>query len=303
MEVLSAPVSHIQSSFQQIRGKFRYLLSRPSFRQSRLLTLSRLLQWRLQCTLGVPATLTLPQWHASFYLPPRWRGAGTTMFYALREGYEKELTHLHRFISPGMVVIDGGANSGIYTILAAKLVGPSGLVISFEPGREAFSVLERNVCLNHLHNVRTYHMALSDKEGTAALYHHGQAPNSYSLGAPDTAEVAFEVVESCSLSFVLPEEVAQRVGLIKLDVEGAEELVLRGAQLILTCSHPTIIFEANGAAAKRLGLSPTGSWDLLGSLGYRFFSLTELGDLCELDQPPAANDIDNVIAVHGKRGI
>jgi FkbM family methyltransferase len=223
------------------------------------------------------------------------------MFYALRENYEKELLHLDRFVSPGMVVIDGGANCGIYTILAAKLVGPSGLVFSFEPGREAFSILEKNVRLNRLENVRTFHAALSDKKGTATLYHLGDAPNSYSLGAPDTTDVAFEEVTTRSLGQVVPEDIAQRTGLIKLDVEGAEELVLRGAQSILARSHPTIIFEANGPSAKRLGLSPTGSWKLLHRLGYRFFSLTDQGDLCELAHSPAPNDINNIVAIHSRR--
>jgi len=263
--------------------------------------MSRLFQWRLHCALRIPATLRLPLWDARFYLPPRWHGAGTTMFYALRENYEKELAHLHRFVSPGMVIIDGGASCGIYTILAAKLVGPSGLVLSFEPAREAFSVLEKNVRLNRLQNVQAYHAALSDKEGTAVLYRHGEAPNSYSLGAPATTDVFFEEVKTRALSRVMPEDMAERTGLIKLDVEGAEELVLRGAQSIIDRSRATIIFEANGSSARRLGLSPIGCWTLLASLGYRFFSLTDQGNLCELDEPPAPDEINNIVAIHSRR--
>ena len=299
--LLCREVSHVRNPFSEIRGKCRYLQAHPAFRRSRLRTLYRLFRWRLQCALGIPTTVHLPLWDARFYLPPRWHGAGTTMFYALRESYEKELAHLHRFILPGMVVIDGGANCGIYTILAAKLVGPSGMVLSFEPGIEAFSVLEKNVRLNRLQNVHAYHAALSDKEGTVSLYHHEDAPNSYSLGAPDTADVSFEEVTTRTLSHVVPEDFAQRVGLIKLDVEGAEELVVRGALPIITRSRPTIIFEENGASAKRLRLSPTGCRTLLGDLGYRFFSLTDQGELRELDQPRVANDINNIVAIHGRR--
>jgi len=224
------------------------------------------------------------------------------MIYALRGQYENELLHLGRFISPGMVVVDGGANCGIYTVAAAKLVGTSGLILSFEPGAEAFAVLRKNVVLNGLTNVRTYRAALSDKEGTAALYHHRGGPNSFSLGATGAGGEAFEEVVTRTLFQVVREETALRLGLIKLDVEGCEELVLRGAISIIVRHHPTVLFEMNGTAAARLGLRPFGSWKLLESLGYGFFSLTERGELCELNQPPTGNDAINVVAIHRMEG-
>jgi len=220
------------------------------------------------------------------------------MIYALRGQYENELLHLDRFISPGMVVVDGGANCGIYTVAAAKLVGMRGLILSFEPGAEAFALLRRNVVLNGLTNVRTYRAALSDKEGTAALYHHREGTNSFSLGATDAGGEVFEEVVTRTLVQVVREETALRLGLIKLDVEGCEELVLRGAISIIERHHPTVLFEMNGTAAARLGLRPIGSWRLLESLGYGFFSLMERGELCELNQPPTGNDPSNIVAIH-----
>ena len=220
------------------------------------------------------------------------------MFYALRESYEKELVHLHRFISPGMVVIDGGANCGIYTVLAARLVGPSGLVLSFEPASEAFSVLERNVCLNGLRNVQAYQTALSDREEETELYHHEPGSNSFSLGSSGTMGVRSERVSTRTLGNVLREESIDRVGFIKLDVEGAEELALRGAEGVITYCHPTIIFEMNASAAKRLRLSPSGSWGLLEGWGYKFFFLNEFGHLCRMREPPPSIYPANIVAVH-----
>jgi len=220
------------------------------------------------------------------------------MIFALSGRYENELLHLDRFISPGMVVVDGGANCGIYTVAAAKLVGPSGLVLSFEPGAEAFAVLRQNVDLNKLTNVCTYRAALSDKEGKAALYHHREGPNSFSLGATGADGEAFEEVITRTLFQVVREQTVRRVGLIKLDVEGCEELVLRGAISIIARDRPTVLFEMNRSAVARLGLCPIGSWKLLESLGYRFFSLTERGGLCDLNQPPTGNDAINVVAIH-----
>lgn len=289
-----------ESAFQAIRSKYQYLISHPGFRRSPTLGVSRLLRWRLQCALGIPAILSFPEWDARFYLPPRWRAAGTTMIYVLRSGYEKELMHLSRFILPGMVVVDGGASCGIYTVAAAKLVGASGLVLAFEPGVEAFSVLQENIGLNGLKNVRIYRAALSGREGKAALYHHAHGPNSFSLGPSGAPSVEYEEVTTRTLSRVAQEEGVERIGLIKLDVEGAEELVLHDVQQLIAASRPVIILEVNGIAAQRLGLDPIGSLRVLESLGYTFFSLTEHGDLCSLDHPPLANEVINVVAIHEK---
>ena len=260
--------------------------------------MSRLIRWRLHCALGIPATVNVSPSGARLFLPPQWRGAGATMIFAVRGHYERELTYLRHFISPGMVVVDGGANCGIYSVAAGRLAGPSGRVIAFEPGAETFSVLRRNIHLNHLTNVRAYCAALSDKDGTARLYHHKHGPNSFSLALPKNAVIDSEEVVTRTLDEVIREEGIDRVGLIKLDVEGAEELALRGAAQVTAHSHPTIIFEVNAAAAKQLSLAPSGAWDLLRTWGYRFFFLTKSGDLGALDEPPTTHDITNVIAVH-----
>jgi FkbM family methyltransferase len=271
-----ADLARLARPFQAIGRKYRYLMTHPGFRRSPTLTLARLIRWRLQCTLGIPAILSLPEWDARFYLPPRWHGAGTTMIYALRSSYERELLHLSRFISPGMV-------------------------LSFEPGAEAFSVLRKNIGLNHFKNVHSYRAALSEKDGKAALYHHEGGPNSFSLGSLGTSGIDFEGVTTRTLCHALQEEAIERIGLIKLDVEGAEELALLGAKAIIAGSRPTVIFEVHAAAAERLGLSPTGAWEFLECLGYSFFSLTDRGDLCPLNQPPAGGDVINIVAIHRKQ--
>ncbi|MGB7844226.1 MAG: FkbM family methyltransferase [Candidatus Acidiferrum sp.] len=291
----------MRARLREIRGKLRYLWSHPGFRRAPASTVFRLMRWTLHCALGIPSTVNLRPWGVRFFLPARWRGAGTTMIFVARAQYERELAHLHRFLAPGMVVVDGGASCGIYTVAAARLVGASGRVLSFEPGAEAFSVLKRNIELNHLMNVRAHCAALSDKDGTAELYHHEHGPNSFSLGKPQSTAIESEQVVTLSLDEVFRKENAARLGFIKLDVEGAEELVLRGAGQIIAHSFPTILFEANAAASMQLGLQPHGAWELLMNRGYRFFSLAGCGDLCELDKPPRVDTIDNIIAVHGKR--
>jgi len=104
-------------------------------------------------------------------LPPNWRGVGK-LIYAFRDYYEPELLYLERVLSPGKVFVDAGANFGIYTLLASKIVGEAGRVISFEPSSRVFPVLRRNITLNGFKNVLAFPIALTDKPGRARLYYH-----------------------------------------------------------------------------------------------------------------------------------
>src|SRR5258708_15434663 len=88
-----ADVARLARPFQAIARKYRYLTTHPGFRRSPTLTLARLIRWRLQCTLGIPAILSLPEWDAPFYLPPRRHRAGATMISALRSSHETDLLH------------------------------------------------------------------------------------------------------------------------------------------------------------------------------------------------------------------
>lgn len=280
-------------------SKWQQLKTHPGFEDAPVRTLFRLASWRTHCLLNRSAVVELPQWGVRMFLPPRWGGEGTTMIYATREYYELELKHLDRFVSHGMTFVDGGANLGVYTLAASKLVGESGRVLSFEPGRRSFAILGRNADLNGLRNVQTYQFALSDEMGRARLYHHSHGPVSFSLGREDLGAETFEEVSTVTLDHIASQEQIERIDFIKLDVEGAEELVLRGALQTLTHSHPTVLFETNKEAAQRLGLSGDGAWSLLSEFDYKFYAVDEAGGCAQLPEPPARG---NVLAVHRGEG-
>lgn len=289
--------------FREVLNKWKYLRNHSAFRASPAVALCRLLWWRLHCALGIPTTINLVPWKARFFLPPRWHGAGTAMIFALRHHYEKELAYLRSLISPGTVVVDAGANCGIYTVAAASLVGPSGRVLSFEPGMESYYALQKNIEINRFQNVHAYRVALSDEDGRARLYHDKRGPASFSLGGDndDDPEHKYEDVPARTLAAVLEEEAVDNVGFIKLDVEGAEELVLRGMKRVLARSRPKILWEVNAGAARRLRLQPYGAWDFLKAQGYRFFLLHDSGIPEEVLTPPAENSVTNLIAIPNGR--
>lgn len=277
----------------------RYLCSHPAFRQAPLRTIGRLLYWRIRCLLGISAIIELPRWGARFFLPA-WRGGeGTTMYFVAREDYEIELSHLERFVSPGNIVVDAGAGCGIYTVAAAKLVGNAGRVIAFEPSAKLASVIEKNIKLNELNNTQLYCEALSNREGHARLYHHCRCV-AYSISPGDSNKTRFDEVVTTTLDSMLEREGIDRIDFLKMDIEGAEELALRGGKTLFAKSHPVIVFEVNPSAARRFGLDPDGAWRHLQRLQYRFFALDEAAKLSPLksliDESQYA--FENVIAIH-----
>ncbi|MGB7844229.1 MAG: FkbM family methyltransferase [Candidatus Acidiferrum sp.] len=205
------------------------------------------------------------------FLPGKWRGFGKFIF-AFRENYEPELTYLERVLSPGKTFIDAGANFGVYTLVASKIVGETGRVLAFEPSLQSFPVLQHNIALNGLMNTSAYRLALSDRSGKAWLY-HGRDPVQNSLGRDPVSSGEGEEVETESLDNVVQKAGVEHVDIIKLDVEGAEEMILRGAMKTLTADRPVVIFEVNAAAAAGLGLSPQGARELLRNLDYQFIVL------------------------------
>jgi len=254
-------------SRQQLRAKWGWLKGQQAYWHRPATVLTRLGLWWLRCQLGLPATVSLQPWGVRLWLPPQWRGVAKLIF-AFREYYEPELKLLAQWLSPGAVFVDVGAAFGIYALVGAKLVGPEGTVLAFEPAAATFEVLERNLRLNGAANVRAFRVALADFRGETPLRH--EADPSRNALAPTGAPYAGETVRVCRLDDVVSGLGLRRLDAVKLDVEGSEELVLAGAVRALKAWRPVVIFEVNPGAAARLGLRPEGAWGRLAALGYRF---------------------------------
>ena len=108
--------------------------------------------------------------------------------YVLRERgdwFEDEMGFLRNFVSPGMQVLDIGANYGLYTLTLAKLAGPSGKVWAIEPSSETASYLNTSIHQNGFQNVQLEVIGLSSQNGTAWLSLNDNAElNQVSSSAP-----------------------------------------------------------------------------------------------------------------------
>jgi FkbM family methyltransferase len=156
--------------------------------------------------------------------------------------YELELKYLKYFISEGSVLIDVGANSGIYSMMAAKIVGNKGTVLSVEPFPAMSAMLIKNAELNNFNNVRVRTFGASDKTEVKTFWLNGNKPNSFSFSIQDgdAKNLSFLTVK---LDELFEWEHLQRLDYIKIDAEGEEDNVLKGAEQIIEKFHPIIQVE------------------------------------------------------------
>jgi len=285
-------VSHGMRPLEKAREMWHFFKTQEAFRRAPVLTVFRSASWFWRCLLRSATALELPRWNVRMFFPAQRKGFGK-FIYAFREYYEPELAYLEKILSPGNLFIDVGANFGVYTLVASRLVGETGRVLAFEPTAQSFATLRQNIALNHFSNVRAFQVALAQTGGKARLY-HARDPVGNSLGKDPLWGVEGEEVQTEALDNLLEESGIGRVDAIKIDVEGAEELVLRGAIRCLTSYNPIVIFEFNPGCAARLGLSPDGARDFLQSLNYEFVIL---GDCAKSKNLALRPTYFNIIAI------
>ena len=158
---------------------------------------------------------------------------------------EIESRFLHILLSKSGLVIEVGANMGIHTIpLAAHLAGQGRRMLVFEPQPVIFQQLCANLALNGLTNVRAFPYACGSKNGSV-MFRTPDYRATGNFGGTEMQETAedssqCEVVQCARLDDLVPEG---EVGLIKIDVEGFEEDVLRGSEAILSRCTPYLYIE------------------------------------------------------------
>jgi FkbM family methyltransferase len=178
------------------------------------------------------------------------------------DSYEPKVSAcLRELLQPGMVFCDVGANLGVFTLLAARQVGPTGQVFSFEPVPANFDVLQRNVEINQFRNVTCIPKAVAQCNGVSKLY-LSQYCGSHSLidhPAASSGEVLeIETVRLDSISNL------DRIDVLKIDVEGAELEVVKS----LGNLRPKIILEYFPERISRSGLDGNAFLKVLRELGY-----------------------------------
>jgi FkbM family methyltransferase len=166
---------------------------------------------------------------------------------------------LLRFVKPGMVVYDIGAQAGFYTLFFSKLVGQTGRVFAFEPCPYGARFLVDHVRMNRLANVLVLQVAVSERNGLIAMtIDRGRMENRIDDSIDSILMVAALTIDDSRLP--VPD-------IIKLDVEGAEARVLQGAQKTLREARPVVFVALHGAVQRELCAT------LLNQAGYAVYDL------------------------------
>lgn len=191
--------------------------------------------------------------------------------------YEPFITKVFsRIVKPGMTVVDAGANIGYYTTLAAKLAGPRGKVIAFEPEPRNFTLLQRNIAANGFRNCIAVNEALADKAGSLTLHLDATNWGAHSLAQQNVRGTRSVTVRATTLDAFFARKRVARVDVIKMDTQGAEGRIVQGMRRTLARNkHLRIIMEFWPFALRSLGTDPEQLLEWLRSKG---FCIAQLDD-------------------------
>lgn len=168
---------------------------------------------------------------------------------ALRGQYEPGVTAVFRdILKPGMTAVDVGANVGFFSLLASHCVGPTGTVIAYEPGPHNRELIQRSAQYNNF-NIQLHPAAVADKPGTAHFTFDDS--NGQITTNPSANTITVPTVTLDDHLAHLPE-----IHLVKIDVEGAEPLVLQGMAKLLDQHHPALVIEVFPKAIQDVSHQP-----------------------------------------------
>jgi FkbM family methyltransferase len=201
-------------------------------------------------------------------------------FLGKHEQYSAEIFARH--IKKGFVCLDVGANIGWHTTLMSRLSGAEGEVHAFEPVPPTFEDLKKNVSLNgEGAEVFLNNFGLGNKESTAEIHLFKDLPSGHAtLAGNDKKASTVFPIKIKTLDSYLEEKNIKRVDFIKVDIEGAEMMFLKGAEKIFEQEiAPVIYMEMTLETSAEFGYLPNDLIVFLKSkASYRFFRIDEAGE-------------------------
>jgi FkbM family methyltransferase len=202
--------------------------------------------------------------------------------------YERATTeYLKRTVPVDGVAVDVGANFGYYTCLLARLAW-QGKVLAFEPDPEVFELLRDNIAANWCGGVAApTNAAVGDRSGTLTLHRRVERTGNTSIAPPDERELerSGRATEVFDVRCTTLDEVTaplDRVDVVKVDVEGAEPLVLAGMEQLVRRHRPDVVMEWSPEQTVAAGFDPDELVGRIAGLGLRPHRILPGGRLEEL---------------------
>jgi FkbM family methyltransferase len=193
---------------------------------------------------------------------------------------EAEAAAVRSSLSEGDTFLDVGANHGSYSIIASKQVGKNGLVVAVEPQPQMAALVERSLAANAESPFQVHKFACSDRDGQADFYVPCSTSGSAGLFPKFSAAARHSKITAQLKRFDEAVDWEKFPGniLLKLDVEGSELAVLRGACDLIRARQPRVMIEINPKSSQAAGITVVETVRFLQDLGYSQFS--------ELTSPP-----------------
>jgi len=248
-----------KNTLAELSSFVRFVLQHPSRINNRVGAFGRfLLRQTHQRIYGGPLIVA---WEGlELHVEPNSTSAAAAYYLGRPDWWEFDF--VERFLRPGDTAIDVGANVGVYSLFMAKMVGPTGTIIACEPDPENAAALYEHLQCNQLGQVQVVQAAIGEEEGTVGFL-AGQRTVSRICPDADAApsRVRLTTLDDLSRGF--------SPVFVKVDVEGFEDGVVRGARTLMTRGLPKAwqleIDPRRIEQTARLGLA-------LGEFGYRSFT-------------------------------
>jgi len=206
--------------------------------------------------------------------------------------YEPEIIYVfYNYVRPGDVCIDAGANLGYHSILLSKLVGDFGKVLAFEPDPPCYRKLIKNIELNKANNVVAIPTALWSERAEYYFFstHCGFSSFVEYVGQPrEKYPMRTFPLDDCIDPMLT-------IRVLKIDCEGAEERILRGARKLLERGVDCVLVEFNYDLMPICGSGDRQIRDYMHELGYDCYFLYQKG------QPPTPLPIEATLGLHSER--
>ena len=241
----------------------------------------RILPWRIGLPMGKfiashPRTLCRINIYGHKMYVDLWDLPVSTTLFVSGRWEEQETRLVKQLVKEGDVALDIGANIGYYTLILARAVGANGHVYAFEPDPTNFHMLKLNVEANGYTNVTCVKKAVGDSNGKGRLYVRPGTFGDYRSYDPREPRL-FDSSDSFEVETVKLDDLfsgsQERVDFVKMDIQGAEAVAVKGMSRLLEKHHPKIIAEFWPRALHASGADPLRLLESLEQMGFRFYDL------------------------------
>lgn len=196
-----------------------------------------------------------------------------------KKSFEYDTLEMYaNLLNPDSIVLDIGANIGLFSILGSKYVTGNGVIYAIEPTTKTFEFLKKNLQINNIKNVEPFRKAFSNDKSFVSMVSpesalKGNFGDSFNqIKSVTGSEFQLDIIETSLLDDFIKEQNITKIDLIKIDIEGAELLCFQGGiNLLNSDNKPIIILECFEAHCKSFGHKVVDVLSLLDKSGYNLY--------------------------------